>query len=257
MTAKRMTSTAAAHHAALDGARVRYAIYYAPEVGSPLDAFGRSWLGSSPLREAMGNENYGWPEIAGLTPDEIRAVLSQVAHYGFHGTLKAPFFLYAPDLAPALIDAVRSFAASQRPFRLPPLQLTPMHRFLALMPASASSELGALAEACVCHFDPYRRPASAAELVRRRATGLTPRQEQHLVRWGYPYVLDEFRFHLTLAGPVSEERVMAKLIQSLGERLAALDLEAVVVRSICLFVQEGQERPFYCHSRYAFTDAND
>lgn len=35
----------------------------------------------------------------------------------------------------------------------------------------------------------------AAGLARRRERPLSPQQEIYLARWGYPYVLEEFRFH--------------------------------------------------------------
>ena len=31
-------------------------------------------------------------------------------------------------------------------------------------------------------------------------SGLTDRQEALLTQWGYPYVMEEFRFHITLTG---------------------------------------------------------
>ncbi len=44
------------------------------------------------------------------------------------------------------------------------------------------------------------------ELQRRRAANLTPRQEFLLMHWGYPYVLDEFRFHMTLTRRLPDEK---------------------------------------------------
>jgi hypothetical protein len=41
---------------------------------------------------------------------------------------------------------------------------------------------------------------SEAQLARRREGGLTPAQDALLLRWGYPYVMEEFRFHITLTG---------------------------------------------------------
>ena len=52
---------------------------------------------------------------------------------------------------------------------------------------------------------PFARPPGAAELERRRKAGLSAAQEKMLLRWGYPYVLDEFRFHLTLTGRLQPE----------------------------------------------------
>jgi putative phosphonate metabolism protein len=239
---------------ATNPADARYAIYYAPEVGTPLDIFGQSWMGRDAAADADVEKSADGPLpcVKDLTPCEVAAVLSAVARYGFHGTLKAPFFLRSPDLEPALIEEIKAFAKGRRPFCLPPLRLRRMKHFLALMPEGACAPLDDLAEACVRHFDPYRKTASAAELARRRAAGLSARQERHLERWGYPYVLDEFRFHLTLAGPLNGDDVAAKLMRALNARLGAVDLDGVAVNSICLFIQERRDRPFRCHSRYPF-----
>ncbi len=46
------------------------------------------------------------------------------------------------------------------------------------------------------------RPLTDAELARRRRAALTPEQDALLQAWGYPYVLEHFRFHLSLTGPL-------------------------------------------------------
>ena len=60
-----------------------------------------------------------------------------------------------------------------------------------------------LATSCVTALDHFRLPPTEAERNRRLAAGLSPRQTDHLDRWGYPYVLEEFRFHMTLTGRLS------------------------------------------------------
>ena len=55
-------------------------------------------------------------------------------------------------------------------------------------------------------FDSFRAPLSAGDRERRVSAGLTPLQMELLDRWGYPYVLDQFQFHMTLAGPAPEEQ---------------------------------------------------
>ena len=64
-----------------------------------------------------------------------------------------------------------------------------------------------MAGACVRDLDEFRAPAGEAELARRRKAGLSARQEALLTQWGYPYVFEEFRFHLTLSGRLPEEDV--------------------------------------------------
>ena len=49
-------------------------------------------------------------------------------------------------------------------------------------------------------FNAYRAPLSAADRERRIKAKLSPRQIELMDQWGYPYVLDEYRFHMTLTG---------------------------------------------------------
>lgn len=78
--------------------------------------------------------------------------------------------------------------------------LTTLGGFLALTPTGDLTGLERVASACVTDLDAFRAPASETELERRRSAGLSARQEALMQHWGYPYVMEEFRFHLTLSG---------------------------------------------------------
>ena len=127
--------------------------------------------------------------------------------YGFHGTLKPPFRLRRGHGVKDLEDATARLAASLAPACCDGLRLTPIGRFLALTPSGSLDQLQRVAEACVRELDAFRAPASEAELARRRKAGLSPRQDALLEKWGYPYVFEEFRFHLTLSGQLSEDQM--------------------------------------------------
>ena len=147
--------------------------------------------------------------------------------------------------------ACAALAATQAPVTLDGLHLARLGRFLALRPLGDESALNALAAACVTELDAFRAPAPDAELARRRAAGLTPKQEQNLVTWGYPYVLDQFRFHITLTGklpkpelPSVEKALQAHLIPLLPAPFAITDLA---------LMGEDAEGRFHLIHRYALT----
>ncbi|WP_342077726.1 DUF1045 domain-containing protein [Yoonia sp. SS1-5] len=175
----------------------RFAIYYVPPEG-PLATFGATWLGWDILRGAtMPQFNVPGLDDITMTPRK----------YGFHGTLKPPFHLKPGQTQAALETAVAAMASRIAPAICDGLRLTPLSRFLALTPYGALGQLQQVAEACVRELDDFRAPASASELTKRRAAGLTERQDALLTRWGYPYVMEEFRFHLTLTGKLPEDAV--------------------------------------------------
>ena len=223
----------------------RHAVYYAPERGSPLDRFGGRWLG----RDAWTGEPLDLPPLEGLTAERHREITADARRYGFHATLKPPFALAADCSTQALREAVAEFAARQAPFETPPLMLAALGGFLALVPSAPCAALERLAAAAVRDLDAFRAPPSPAELDRRRAAGLTARQEEHLRRWGYPYVMDEFRFHLTLTARLAapERGRVARLLQPLT---APLCRDPLPVESICIFEQEMPEAPFRIAGRF-------
>lgn len=208
----------------------RYALYYAPPEGSALDRLGKDWLD-------------GRVSVPGIAPDRVADLTAVPRVYGFHGTLKPPFVLRDGGQEEGLLRAVRLFNAGHTAFPLPPLRVRALGRFLALVPETDSPALAALASDCVRAFDSFRAPPSEAELARRRAKSLTQRQEDNLAAWGYPYVMDDFRFHLTLTGPLeeAEERdTLATALAPLFEPLCA----GLAVEGVTVFVQDAAGERF-------------
>lgn len=175
----------------------RFAIYYVPTDG-PLANFGAAWLGWDVVtgRDVPQFDLPGLHDIT-ITPRK----------YGFHGTLKPPFYLKDGQTRDALEQAASDLADSLSPAVCDGLKLTQLGRFLALTPYGALDGLQHIAEACVRDLDRFRAPAGEEELARRRKTGLTTRQDSLLARWGYPYVFEEFRFHLTLTGRLPKDDI--------------------------------------------------
>ena len=126
--------------------------------------------------------------------------------------------------------------------------------FIALVPAAPMPALDALAADCVEAFESFRAPLDAAETARRRAATLSPRQDRYLLRYGYPYVLDDFRFHMTLT-----ERLAApehdKVLAILRERWAQLCAPRLVVGAVAIFEQPSREAPFILRRRFPFEAA--
>lgn len=223
----------------------RHALYFAPPADCPLAAFGARWLG----RDAHAGVDLPQPGVGGLPPGRLAALTASPRLYGFHATLKAPFRLAPGATDDALRDALSSFAAARRSFDLR-LGLRSLHGFLALMETEPSDDLRALADDCVTAFDAFRAPMPPEERA-RRAKGLDPRHLAHLDRWGYPYVLDTFRFHMTLSERLSEEDA-APVRRTLDPLAEAVCAGPVRVDAVTLFVQPGEGAPFVADRRFPF-----
>ena len=222
---------------------IRYGVYYLPPEGSPMAVFGATWL--------------GWDVASGTavphpqTGLDLEAITSTPRKYGFHGTLKPPFRLSeGTDLA-GLRAALGELATRHRPFQAATLELARLGSFLALVPSAACPALADLAGDCVQSLDRFRAPASQAELARRQAAGLDARQRELLERWGYPYVLDAFRFHLTLSGRL-DETTATVTEEVLREITAGITQAPMPVQEICL-VQQVDNAPFKLLHRYPLT----
>lgn len=228
--------------------RPRYAVYFAPAAGSLLAEFGAAVLGYDARR---GVDVAVAPGLAQLFP-LWRSHVAEPARYGFHATLKAPFSLAASCEEADLIDAAAAIARRLTPQPLGTLEVAAMHRFVALLPRDRKSG-AALAAEVVSAFDRLRAPLSDADRTRRLKSLLTPRQIALLDRWGYPYVMDEYRFHMTLAGPLEREE-LARARDAL-ERLYAPANAPVVLDAISIFKQASRAQPFVAIERLRLSDA--
>ena len=225
----------------------RYAIYYAPPAGSPLESFARSWLG----RDAASGESIPRLDLPRLPADRYDAIIRSPRHYGFHATLKPPFRLAAGRNADSLRAAVADFVAARQAFDAPALTLRSIDGFLALTLGAPCEAMDRLAADCVETFDSFRRPPDAAELASRRAPGLSDRQDRLLQRWGYPYVFEEFRFHMTLTGRLdNDERATVEAV--LAPLVAPFCADPLRVDGIAIFRQRDRQSPFRLIERFAF-----
>lgn len=205
----------------------RYAVYWAPAPG-PLADFTAAWLGW----DAAQARAVAHPALPGL-PAPVADLTAEPRRYGFHGTLKAPFRLAPGRDAAELRAALRALAAARPPTQVAAMEPARLSGFVALRPVGDTSGVDALAAALVEEMDPFRAALTAEEIARRHPEGLDPRRRDNLLRWGYPHVMADFRFHLTLSGPL-EAGAADALIAGLGPLLAPLLPRPFPLDRICL-----------------------
>jgi len=217
----------------------RYAIYFCPSPSAPLYGQGSRWLG----RDAATGADLD-PDLPDHIQHEewLRATESP-RRYGFHATLKPPFRLAENATYEDLQAALHELAKRHVCFCAPPLRIGTLGRFLALTLSASSEEFCHLATDCVREFDRYRLPATEAELAQRLRDSLSLREREYVLRWGYPYVLDTWKFHMSLTGSMPPE-ALPPLKQYLRQRFASVCGEALLVDSVCIFHESHPEAPF-------------
>jgi len=224
----------------------RYAIYAAPSPDEAVARMAASWLGWDPEAAVTRKQ----PEVPELSPDRLAELTREPRRYGFHATLKPPFGLMPTRSEDELLGKMKSFAETWEPVQIPQLELARIGKFLALRPNPGDCAAHRLADACVEVFDSFRAPATEAELARRRTSGLSARQEQYLLRWGYPYVFEEFRLHFTLTGRIPDDREASLLAGYLTPLFAPLLAPLQTIREICLFQQDDPALSFRIRARF-------
>jgi len=215
----------------------RYAIYFVPGADTPLHRFGASVLGydchSGREVPFIDGVDASWPTVT----QEPRV-------YGFHATLKAPFRLAEGSTVSDLERAVETFAADYPAVLGGALAVRALGSFIALVPATACENINLLADACVRELDRFRAPMTHEDRARRLAGGLRPRQIEHLDRWGYPYVFEDFRFHMTLTGSLAVPNLDRALQLLCGKFEQVPAAHALRLDRVVIARQERKSAPF-------------
>ena len=223
----------------------RWAVYYLPEPETPLHSLGGSWLDRGVNGRAAGH-----PELpSAITPARWREVTESARRYGFHATLKPPFRLAAAYTPDDLVQSLSALAARQKALQCSPLTLSQLGSFLALVLSEPCPSLEELAADCVRDLDCFREPLSDEELALRTNDSLNDRELMHLKRWGYPYVLDTWKFHMTLTCSLPEEP-RRMFYQHLREYCAPAYESPLSVASICQLEEPGPGLPFRLVRRF-------
>jgi len=225
----------------------RYGLYFAPSSESSLWKKGCAWLG----RDAGTGQVLPQPTSENLAGENIATATAAPRRYGFHATLKPPFHLAKGRTAEDLQQAVEAFCRMRRPFETSPLAVQSLGNFVVLRPRVPSAAVNKLAADCVRVFDHFRLLPKTGELQNRRNKGLSERQEALLNEWGYPYVMEEFRFHLTLTGSFPEN-VRSIYQQTLQDIFAADCRMNMRVDGLTVFKQPEPDAPFLIDQRYPF-----
>lgn len=218
---------------------MRYAIYFTPPADDPLSLAAKQWLG----RDAFSGASSEQAPVDGFSAEELATLTADPRRYGFHATLKAPFSLKEGESEADLIDAFERFCKAVPAFDVPSAVVDQLGPFFALVPEHRHQPLQDFAASVVEAFEPFRAPLSEADIARRKPEKLSEGQRAMLNTWGYPYVFEEFRFHMTLTGPVGPEQSPA-MRAALEDRFADFNRRPLSIAGLGLFVEPSRNAPF-------------
>ena len=232
----------------------RYAIYYVPAPGSDLACFGAQLLGY----DAFAGGDLPFPDDIEQTVPDWHELTGDPRKYGFHATLKAPMSVASGGTEAELLTACEAFAGTPRKIPVIRPVVDSISGFIAVLPAEPLAALERLAADCTRDFDSLRAPLTPEDRARRNPSALTLRQREHLERWGYPYVMEDFRFHMTLTGRLDATR-REPILTMLRDRFAAIGLATLAIDRIALFRQDQANSRFRIvdHWKLRVRDASD
>lgn len=229
---------------------MRYAIYFTPGPSDALTRAAAHWLG----RDAFSGDTIAQQPHGALSALEVAGITSSPRRYGFHATLKAPFRLSAKETEASLVSALEAFAGASEPLEVPQMVIGNLEGFFAIVPDAPSDALNRFAGQVVTSFEKFRAPLTEADIARRNPDHLSPAQLQNLHDWGYPYVFESFRFHMTLSNrmPLRErDKIAAELEVLFGPLLA----RPFAIDGLALFVEPEPGAPFHVHSFFPLGSA--
>ncbi|MDR5739939.1 MULTISPECIES: DUF1045 domain-containing protein [unclassified Caballeronia] len=221
----------------------RVALYYSPPASSAWWREGCEWLG----RDAeSGREN----------PASSHAWTHSPRRYGWHATIVAPFHPAAGVAWADVLAAARAWASEVRGFDMP-VRVAQMNGFMALRAANDEDDARtrAIAASALQAFASLRAEPSVESIERRIHTGMSARQIALLREWGYPYVLDEYRFHMTLSDSLDDTNARASIESHWAQRIGQLG--PLPVRGAALFIEREPGAPFMLWQRVPFKTAQD
>jgi hypothetical protein len=229
--------------AAPGGSRfARYAIYYTPQPGTVLAAFGRSWFG-----RANDGATLQAFSAAGLNNGNFAQVHPRPGRYtGLHALFRAPFAL-REDIDPEALRArLITFAAHRKPVETGPLTVARSGRYLVLRPVEPTPALDWLATQCVSAFENFAAEASDDDADHRH---LSDHQRLLLKSFGHPHVMSEYLFSITLAGPLDKPH-LERVSQAVWPVIEEICSSGVTVDGLSLFSDTGGRTPMRLIGRY-------
>lgn len=224
---------------------MRYALYFTPPASDPLTLAAQRWLG----RNAFTGAALEQPAVTGFDAATLANLTADPRRYGFHATLKAPFALAEGRSEAELVAEIGRFVAGAEPFDIPEVVVGRLGSFFALVPGDDCTALQDFAGEVVRRFERFRAPLSSADIARRKPDELNAAERQNLVQWGYPYVFEDFRFHMTLTGRVPAERRDA-VEKALRAHFAEFHGRPLSIAGLALFREASRGADFTVHSLF-------
>ncbi|GJM02328.1 MAG: hypothetical protein DHS20C08_08290 [Rhodomicrobium sp.] len=189
--------------------RDRYIIALAPSKLSLLWTLAAKWL----AYDAASKRSVKEPETLGLPQNIHNPTVSPIRRSGFGILLSGPFQLHRALSVEDLINYVDAFAEQQEPMNSGKLNIRAIENRLYMEPLRNSPKIRNLADECVRYFHKFRMPSKELPANSPIRKALTAPQLEHYLKWGQPYVFDEFKQQIPLTARLPDQVVKAMQVR--------------------------------------------
>ncbi len=227
----------------------RYIVAFAPNTSSLLWSLGSRWFGYDAASKRLSTDvaTFGLPENIHTT------TISAVRRSGFNLPVAGPFQLHRGISQADLLNYAEAFCETMTPANSGKLQIRAINTRLVMEPMITPRAILNMADDCVRFFNKFRMPGKPLPGNSPVRKSLSTRQLDYYLRWGQPYVFEEFRPHIPLTG-----RLPGKAVNPLGKQLAlhfgnALNA-GLLVDNISIFCQPNNLEPATLIAQFTFPD---
>jgi hypothetical protein len=164
-----------------------------------------------------------------------------------HALFRAPFGLRDDAGLDALKSRLITFAARRKAVETGPLTLARSGRYLVLRPVEPKPALDWLAAQCLSAFEDFATDPDHDDDGDNRH--LSDHQRLLLRSFGHPHVMSEYRFSITLTGPLDKTH-LERVSQALWPVMEEICASGVTVDGLSLFGDIGGRTPMRLIGRY-------
>lgn len=143
----------------------------------------------------------------------------------------------------ALLQAVDEFVKAKQPVALTGIAPNDHKGFHALTLPN-SKAVDEFAADVVKSFDRFRAPLSEQDRARRNPDKLSERQRHYLELYGYPHVLEDFGFHMTLSQRLDDAAESASYHAWLSELFTNTVTQTPKLDRLAVFWQPDRSTAF-------------
>ena len=216
----------------------RYYIGYTPHPNSKLWKLISAWLGYDCARDTKPKTVL----TLGLPKKVHTEAVSSALRIGFSCVFYPPFKLREDMDIEELVIHSQTFCHTLTPVTTGALKVQSNGGQIIIAPLSTDKKIIDLAGDCVRFFDNFRLKGPPVPINGQMHKALSQRQIDYLIKWGNPYVFEEFAFTMPLTGRIPKT-ILGPLTDYLQNQLIHYLSHGLTVDGLYLFGQKTGSEP--------------